>query len=75
MCLEKDKEKVKPHEKNHSTVKEVAIIMNKLNIKNLLLWHCIDNDIDNRKELFTKEAKEYFRGNVCVPDDLNEIEL
>ena len=75
MCLEKDKEKVKPHEKNHSTVKDVAITMNNLNVKNLLLWHCIDSDIENRKELFTKEAKEYFQGNVCVPNNLDEIEL
>ena len=75
MCLEKDKEKVKPHEKNHSTVKDVAIAMNNLNVKNLLLWHCIDKDIENRKELFTKEAKGYFQGNVYVPDDLDEIEL
>ena len=49
--------------------------MNNLNVKNLLLWHCIDNDIEKRKELFTKEAKEYFQGNVYVPDDLDEIEL
>lgn len=49
--------------------------MNKLNIKNLLIWHCIDNDVNNRKELFTKEAKEYFSGNVYVPNDLDEIEL
>ena len=75
MCLESQKDKIKPHEKNHSTVKDVAIIMNQLNIKNLLLWHCIDADIKNRKELFTKEAKEYFYGNVVVPDDLDEIEL
>ena len=75
MCLEKDKEKIKPHEKNHSTVKDVAIAMNKLNIKNLLIWHCIDNDVSNRKELFTKEAKEFFSGNVYVPDDLDDIQL
>lgn len=49
--------------------------MNNLNVKNLLLWHCIDKDIENRKELFTKEAREYFQGNVYIPDDLDEIEL
>lgn len=75
MCLEEDKEKIQPHEKNHSTVKDVAIVMNNLNIKNLLLWHCVDNNIETRKELFTKEAKKYFSGNVYVPDDLDEIEL
>lgn len=75
MCLESQKDKVKPHEKNHSTVKDVAIAMNNLNIQNLLLWHCIDNDIEMRKELFTKEAKEYFSGNIYVPNDLDVIEL
>ena len=24
---------------------------------------------------FTKEAREYFQGNVYIPDDLDEIEL
>lgn len=75
MCLEEQKDRVKPHEKNHSTVKDVAITMNKLNVKNLILWHCIDDNIETRKELFTKEAKEYFSGNVYVPNDLDEIEL
>ncbi len=75
MCLESQKDKVKPHEKNHSTVKDVAVKMNELNIKNLLLWHCIDKNMGTRKEQFTKEAKEYFSGNVYVPYDLDEIEL
>lgn len=75
MCLEEERDKIKPYEKNHSTVKDVAIVMNNLNIKNLLLWHCVDNNIEIRKELFTKEAKEYFYGNVYVPNDLDEIEL
>ncbi len=75
MCLESQKDTIKPHQKNHSTVKDVAIIMNKLKVKNLLLWHCVDNDIEMRKQLFTKEAKENFSGNVYVPDDLDEIEL
>lgn len=75
MCLEEEKDKIKPHKKNHSTVKDVAIAMNNLNIKNLLLWHCVDNNIKMRKELYTKEAKTYFGGNVYVPDDLDEIRL
>lgn len=31
--------------------------------------------IEMRKELFTKETKEYFSCNVYVLDDLDEIEL
>ena len=75
MCLEKDKEKIKPHEKHHSTVKDVALAMSGLNIRNLVLWHCIDEDMKMRKELFAKEAKEHFSGNIYVPNDLDEIEL
>lgn len=75
MCVEEDKYWLKPHEKNHSTVKDVAIVMNALNIKNLLLWHGIDKKIETRKVTYMKEAEEYFSGNVYVPDDLDEIEL
>jgi ribonuclease Z len=75
MCLEGDKDRIKPHEKQHSTVKDVALTMNELNIKNLVLWHCVDENIEMRKELFTKEAKKYFSGNVYVPNDLDEVEL
>lgn len=60
MCLEEDKDKVKPHKINHSTVKEVAVVMNKLNIKNLLLWHCRDNNIEMRKKYLLKKQKNIF---------------
>lgn len=49
--------------------------MQDLDVKNLVLWHTKDNCIEERKELYTKEAKEYFKGNIYVPDDLEVIEL
>ena len=49
--------------------------MERLNIKNLVVWHTKDNNIEKRKELYTKEAKEYFTGNIYVPDDLEIINL
>ena len=29
----------------------------------------------NRKELYTAEGKQYYQGNLYIPDDLDEIEL
>ncbi len=74
-CQETEKEIYNPHQHNHSTVKDVAENMRNLEIKNLILWHTRDNNLANRKELYTQEAKEYFAGNVYVPDDLEEIIL
>lgn len=53
----------------------VSEIMNKLNVKNLILYHTEETHGDNRKELYAYEAKGVFEGNVIVPDDLEEIEI
>ena len=34
-----------------------------------------DQNIENRKELYTKEGKAYFSGKIYVPNDLETIEL
>ena len=39
------------------------------------VWHTKDNDIENRKELYKKEANMYYDGNFFVPNDLEKIEL
>ena len=74
-CLEAEEKIFKAREKHHSTVKEIAEKMELLNVKNIVLWHTKDNNIEKRKELYTNEAKEYFKGNVYVPNDLEIIEL
>lgn len=71
-CLDSEESIFGAYEKYHSTVKSASIEMNKLNIKNLILYHTEDTH-PNKKELYTKEAKEYFNQNVIVPDDLEEI--
>lgn len=73
-CLDEEEGIFKAYEKHHSTVKAVCEVMQPLNIKNLILYHTEDTH-ENKKELYTKEAKEYFNGNVIVPDDLDEIIL
>ena len=44
-------------------------------MENLLLYHTEDDNIANRKELYTKEAQSCFKGRVYVPDDLESYEL
>lgn len=75
MCLEKEEPIIKAREKNHSIVIDVAKNMQILNINNLVIWHTADNDITNRKKLYTNEAKKFFEGNVYVPNDMEEIKL
>lgn len=74
-CLYSERERFKPYEKHHNTVKESSEIANRLHVKNLVLWHTEDKNILKRKELYTAEAKQYFSGNIYVPDDLDVIEL
>lgn len=74
-CLDSEEEKFKAHFKGHGTVKEVAELAEKLNIKNLVMWHTQDNQMETRKENYTKEAKLYFKGNVFIPDDLDVIDI
>jgi len=75
MCMDSEADIFKPYEKMHSTVKTASEIAESLNIRNLVLYHASDNDLENRKENYTKESKEYFSGKIYVPDDLDIIEL
>lgn len=59
----------------HSTVKQVAELCEQLNVKNVILSHSTDNNLKMRKELFVSVAKQYFKGNVFVPNDLETINL
>lgn len=44
--------------------------------KNLVLWHTEDETTFGiRKDVYTKEAKTFFDGNIYVPDDFDTIEL
>ena len=74
-CLDSECDKFKPHEKQHSTVKDVCLLAQELKVKNLILMHTEDSHIKERKELYTKEGKEFFSGNLYVPDDGERIVL
>ena len=74
-CLDADKDIYKPYEKKHSTVKYVCENFKGMNIKNLILFHTEESHLEDKTELYTNEAKEYFDNNVIVPNDLDIIEI
>lgn len=74
-CLYSDRHVFKPYEKHHCTVKEACENAAILNIKNLVLWHTEDENLQQRKELYSAEGEKYYQGNLFVPNDLDIIEL
>ena len=74
-CLYDQRDEFKPYEKHHSTALDAAILASKLGVDHLILWHTEEKNLKNRKELYTKEAKQKFNGKIYVPDDLEEIDL
>lgn len=74
-CLYSEAEIFEPYEKHHSTVKEACEVAQKLAVPNLLLYHTEDKNIERRKELYLSEGKNYYTGNLFVPDDLETIDL
>lgn len=74
-CLYGERDVFKPYQKHHSTVKDACELAETLNVKNLVLYHTEDKHISERKTLYTAEGKQYYSGNLFVPDDLESIEL
>lgn len=68
-CLYQERERFLPYEKHHSTVKDACQTAEALHIPNLVLWHTEDKDLANRKARYQKEGKNYYHGNLIVPDD------
>ena len=74
-CLYSEAGKFRPYEKNHSTVKDACEFAQRLSVRNLLLYHTSDSDLPHRRERYNQEGREYFSGNIYVPDDLERLEL
>lgn len=74
-CLFSQADIFSPYQKHHSTVKDACELASKMNVKNLLLYHTEDKNIKNRKELYTAEGKQYYHGNLYIPDDLEVLVL
>lgn len=74
-CLYGERDIFKPYEKHHSTVRDACILAQELNVKRLVLWHTEEKNLIKRKEKYTSEGKQYFSGELLVPDDLDIIQL
>ncbi len=74
-CLYSQRERFKPYEKHHSTVKDACLTAEAMGAKNLILYHTEDKNLLCRRELYTEEGREYFSGNIHVPEDLEVLEL
>ena len=74
-CLYSQADVFAPYEKHHSTVKDACELAEELGVQNLLLYHTEDRNLPHRKELYTKEGRDYFTGKLFVPDDLETVVL
>ena len=74
-CLYGQRDIFKPYEKHHSTVREACELAEQLKVPNLILYHTEDRNILQRKKLYTEEGKQFYHGNLFVPDDLDVLEL
>ena len=74
-CLYGDRERFRPYEKHHSTVKDACELAERLRIPNLVLWHTEDKDLGHRKERYLAEGRLHYSGNLYVPDDGERLAL
>ena len=75
-CLEQDADYFHPHQMHHNTVMEAAKIAQRLKVKNLILYHTEDEKtFGHRKELYTKEAQQYYFNNLIIPEDYDVFNI
>ena len=74
-CLHSQADVFDPYEKHHSTVKDACELAQRLEVKNLLLYHTEDKNIASRAALYREEGAQYYDGNLWIPSDLDAIEL
>ena len=74
-CLYAQRDIFDPYEKHHSTVKDACQLAEKLNVRNLLLYHTEDQNLNQRKRLYAEEGAQYYHGRLLIPDDLESYEL
>lgn len=75
LCLEKNRNLFRPDESNHSSVKDACNNANKCQAKSLIMIHCDDTNLKDRKKEFSQEASKYINIPIFIPNDLDEITL
>ena len=74
-CLDAEADIFHPYEKHHSTVKDACETAERLGVASLVLYHTEDKNLAWRRQRYEAEGKQYYTGNLYVPDDLAVIEL
>ena len=74
-CLYGEAERFKPYEKHHSTVREACQLAQEMGVPHLVLWHTEETHLSQRKALYTAEGRDFYSGDLYVPDDLDVIAL
>lgn len=74
-CLYADREEFKPYEKSHSTALDAGKLATELGVRNLLLYHTEEKTLTTRRESYTREAAQHFKGRIVVPNDLEVVTL
>lgn len=68
-------DKHKPYEKHHSTVKDACELAQSLQVPNLVLWHTEEDHGSDRPSLYLAEGRDYYTGNLFVPEDKTILDL
>lgn len=74
-CLHEEMELYQPHELHHGTVREACETANRLGIPNLILYHMEESHLPDRKERYGREGRQFYTGNLYIPDDLDYYEI
>lgn len=74
-CLYSDRNIFKPYEKFHSTALDAGKLAQTLSVKNIILYHTEDSNLNTRRQNYTAEAGTVYFGNIIVPDDLEIIDI
>ncbi|MFX1293426.1 MAG: MBL fold metallo-hydrolase [Promethearchaeota archaeon] len=62
------------HKYYHSTPRDAAEIANKANIKKLVLFHILGG-MEEKYQIFQKNAQEFFDGEIIIAQDMSKLEI
>lgn len=74
-CLFTEHDRYQPYRIQHSTARDAAALAQRLNVKNLILYHTVDDKLERRQERYLAEGRQVYTGNLYVPDDLESLDL
>ena len=75
-CLYSERARYNPYELHHSTVRETCECAERFGAEHLVIWHTEDETTyPNRRELYTREGRQYYKGDLIVPEDFDVLTL